>query len=227
MHKEDLAAWEANATFWDDYMGDESNFFHCDMVRPQTDNLLQPTANDLVLDIACGNGNYAAWLAARGVQVVAFDYSPTMVALARKRRAVYTEQINFQVCDATDYDALMSLRQAKPFTKAVANMAIMDISDIEPLFSATYAMLAAGGSFVFSTHHACFTYPNGNYFTSAMHKGVAVEGQPQLQCYYHRSLQELLNLAFKVGFVLAGFHEIPFEHDATPIIMIVKLTKAV
>ena len=227
MHKEDLAAWEANATFWDDYMGDESNFFHCDMVRPQTDNLLQPTANDLVLDIACGNGNYAAWLAARGVQVVAFDYSPTMVALARKRRAAYAEQINFQVCDATDYEALMALRQAKPFTKAVANMAIMDISDIEPLFSATYAMLAAGGSFVFSTHHACFTYPNEDYFTPAMHKGVAVEGQPQLQCYYHRSLQALLNLAFKVGFVLDGFHEIPFEHDATPIIMIVKLTKAV
>lgn len=226
MHSEDLAAWEANATFWDDYMGDESNFFHCDMVRPQTDNLLQPFANDYILDIACGNGNYAAWLAACGVQVVAFDYSPTMIDLARKRRAKYADSIDFQVCDATNYDALMALRQAKPFTKAVANMAIMDISDIEPLFRATYELLETGGSFVFSTHHPCFTFPNGDYFTPNMHRGVAVEGQPQLQCYYHRSLQELLNLAFKIGFILDGFHEIPFEHDKTPIIMIVKITKA-
>lgn len=29
-----LSAWEANAEFWDDYMGDESNYFHRDLVRP-------------------------------------------------------------------------------------------------------------------------------------------------------------------------------------------------
>ncbi len=46
--------WDANAEFWDDYMGDESNFFHCDMVRPKTEELLEVAETDLVLDIACG-----------------------------------------------------------------------------------------------------------------------------------------------------------------------------
>ena len=38
-----LEAWEDNAKFWDDYMGDESNFFHRDMVRPSVEKFLDLT----------------------------------------------------------------------------------------------------------------------------------------------------------------------------------------
>lgn len=40
-------------------MGDESNFFHCDIVRPYTEELLKIEQGDFVLDIACGNGNFS------------------------------------------------------------------------------------------------------------------------------------------------------------------------
>ncbi len=35
-----LHAWEADAVFWDEQMGDESNFSHCDIVRPNVENCL-------------------------------------------------------------------------------------------------------------------------------------------------------------------------------------------
>lgn len=220
-----LYAWEANSEFWDYQMGDESNYFHRDIVRPNVEKLLNINENDLVLDIACGNGNFSERIAKQGAKIVAFDYSPKMIQLAVKRRSSVLDRVDFRVCDATKYDEIIKLKQEKPFTKAVSNMAIMDISDIEPLFQAVYDMLDENGCFVFATHHPCFTYPNQDYFTDCIDKGIAIEGQPVLQNYYHRSISTILNAAFKVGFVLNGFYETPFEGKKTPIIMTIRLQK--
>ena len=136
--KESLVAWEANADFWDAKMGDESNRTHREMVRPKTELLLNIQPNDFVLDIACGNGNFAKRLAECGAKVVAFDYSEKMVENAKNRQAAYQACIDFHVCDATNYDEMMKLRKERPYNKVVSNMAVMDITDIKPMFQAVY-----------------------------------------------------------------------------------------
>ncbi|HNX62162.1 MAG TPA: class I SAM-dependent methyltransferase [Candidatus Limiplasma sp.] len=220
-----LSAWETNATFWDRYMGDESNFFHRELVRPFSEELLDVKAGDLVLDIACGNGNFSKRLAENGADVIAFDYSPKMIELAKKRRKGVLDKVHFGVCDATSYDDLLNLKQNRPFDKAIANMAIMDIADIEPLMNAVYKMLVSMGVFVFSTFHPCFTYPDQDYFSSRMYKGEAIAGQPVLQNYYHRSMEDIFHAAFNAGFMIDGFHEVPDHDQRTPVIMIVRLRK--
>lgn len=224
-NKESLQAWEANAAFWDNKMGEHSNRFHCDLVRPNTERLLQIENGDFVLDIACGNGNFTQRLVEQGARVIAFDYSANMIELAVQRRSGILDQAEFIVCDATDYNQLFALKRERPFQKAVSNMAIMDISDIVPLFRAVYEMLAEGGIFVFTTHHPCFTYPENTYLTARVHKGEAIVGQPMLQNYYHRSLQEILNTAFSVGFLVDGFCETADDHAEIPIIVTVRLRK--
>ncbi len=220
-----LEAWETNAEFWDEQMGDESNYFHCDIVRPNVEKLLEINKNDFVLDIACGNGNFSQRMANQGARVTAFDYSPKMIELAIKRRNDVLDRVSFKVCDAANYADLLNLKAERPFTKAVANMAIMDISEISPLFNAVYDMLYDDGIFVFATHHPCFTYENDDYFTSCINKGVAIEGQPMLQNYYHRSISDILSTAFKAGFLLDGFYELPFKGQSVPIIMTIRLRK--
>ena len=220
-----LDAWESNAKYWDTYMGDHSNFFHCDLVRPYTEEFLNISEDDFVLDIACGNGNFSQRMAEKGAKVVAFDYSSQMISLAKKRRQSMLDFIDFSVCDATNFDALIMLKQERLFNKAVALMAIMDISEIQPLFNAVYEMLCDNGVFVFATHHPCFTYPNEDYFTNCIDKGFAIDGQPELQNYYHRSISDILNTAFNAGFILDRFHEVPFEGKNVPIIMIVRVRK--
>ena len=79
--EDSLKAWEFNAEFWDNYMGDLSNDFHRNVVRPKVSELLDIKAGDFILDIACGNGNYSAYMAERGADVLAFDYSPKMIEL--------------------------------------------------------------------------------------------------------------------------------------------------
>jgi len=133
-HHESLHAWDANADFWDAKMGDESNVFHREIVRPHTESLLDVQPNDFILDIACGNGNFSKRLAEQGAQVVAFDYSDKMIENAKKRQSKYLDKISFHTCDATDFEQMISLRGDKPFDKAVANMAIMDITSFsQPL----------------------------------------------------------------------------------------------
>lgn len=217
--------WEMNADYWDSYMGQESNYFHCDIVRPSVEQLLAITEGELVLDIACGNGNFSERLARAGALVVAFDYSERLIAHACKRRADYLSKIDFHVCDATDYSQLLLLKKEQPFDKAVSNMGIMDISDIRPLLKAVFEMLKSGGIFVFATHHPCFERPEGKYLTACSHESIALEGQPVLHYYYHRALGDLLSQCFQVGFVLDGFIEKPDKNKEYPIIVIIRLRK--
>ena len=223
--EDSLRAWQANAAFWDDAMGETSNAFHRQVVRPHVDALLDAQPTDFVLDIACGNGNYAAYLAGRGVRVVAFDYAPNMIARARARQARFAAQIEFCIADATKADSLMALRREKPFTKAVSNMAVMDIADLDALFPCVNRLLASGGAFVFATQHPCFVTLTDRYRTPHSYLGVAINGQPQKQWYFHRSLQALFNHCFTAGFVIDGFLEAGGAGER-PEIIVVRARKA-
>ena len=88
--EESKKIWEKNAQFWDNAMGDKSNEFHREVVRPKVTELLSPNPADYILDIACGNGNYSSYLAQRGASIVAFDYSKKMIELAKRRQSQYT-----------------------------------------------------------------------------------------------------------------------------------------
>lgn len=222
---ESLKAWEANAEFWDNRMGDESNEFHREVVRPKVNELMNLQKSDYVLDIACGNGNYSAYMAELGASVVAFDYSRKMIELAAKRQARYSDKIEFCVADATNEKELLALKRERPFTKAVSNMAIMDITDISHLFRCVNELLAENGIFVFATQHPCFTTLTDKYLTHHSYYGVAIKGQPQEQCYYHRSLQEIFNLCFQSGFIIDGFYEECFGVKEKPDVIIVRAKK--
>ena len=81
-------------------------------------------------------------------------------------------------------------------------MAIMDITDIEPLLMAVYELLEESGIFVFATQHPCFITLTEKYMTPHSYYGIAIEGQPEEQIYYHRSIQDIFNLCFRAGFVI-------------------------
>ena len=187
--------------------------------------MLDIKTDDFILDIACGNGNYSSYLAEKGAQVVAFDYSEKMISLAKKRQARLHNKIEFCVADATDKQSLLSLKRTKPFTKAVSNMAVMDIADVTVLFQCVNELLVENGVFVFATQHPCFSTLTDQYMTAHSYYGEAIQGQPTEQCYYHRSMQDILNLCFQSGFVIDGFYEECFRVKEIPDVIIVRARK--
>ena len=141
-------------------MGETDNRYHREIIRPATLKLLNPQSGEQIHDVACGNGNFSRFMSRSGVKVTALDYSSKMIEFAKERCKEQLDMIDFHVADATKFDELIKLKADKPFDKAVSNMAVMDIVDVEPLFRAVNDMLAPGGIFVFSGVHPCFQTPN-------------------------------------------------------------------
>ena len=229
-------AWDTNAAFWDERMGEGNDFVNM-LIWPAVERMLPVTPGMQVLDIACGNGLTSRRLADQGATVTGIDFSSEMIAHARRRSTAYAERIAYQVLDATDEQALLALGVGR-FDAALSNMALFDMAEIEPLFRTLARLLRPGGVFVFSLMHPCFNNPftthvaetgNGRdgsvttyavkvyrYMTDGSAYGTALRNQPQAHVYFHRSLETLLAAGFRAGFVVDALEERAFPPSDDP-----------
>jgi SAM-dependent methyltransferase len=221
--------WNANATFWDKRMG-EGNDFHKLLIEPNQIELLKIKRGDLVLDIACGNGQFARKMTQSGAKVIAVDFSDEFIRIARSKPLA--DKIDYKVIDVTNIDDLNKLKEYV-FDSIVCTMALMDIENIEPLINFLPGILKNYGTFVFSILHPSFnsgentmvhesndsggTINNNyyvkisNYLVSRKTKGIGMSGQPEPQYYFHRPLSEILNICFKNHFYMDGLREPSFK----------------
>jgi len=232
--RETQTRWDGIAEFWDDYMGEHSNRFHREIIRPKTEELLAIEEGQIILDIACGNGNFSRRLADLGAKVDAFDYSAKMIERAKLRSTGYLDKIEYQMMDATNYDALIALGTER-YDGAVANMALMDIADITSLTRALQQLLKKNGVFIFSIPHPCFQAPNtrkihetedsngevitrnsvqiSKYLAPEPIETIGIRGQPVPHIIFHRPLSYYVNLFLSSNFVLDGWEEPSFQKD--------------
>ncbi len=232
-HAETHQAWERNAEYWDDHIG-EGNDFVNHLIWPATQRLLDLRPGGRVLDAACGNGLYARRIAELGAEVVAFDFSEALIERAEARTVAHADRIHYLVRDATDEAALLTLGE-RTFDAAICQMALFDIAELRPLVRALARLLKPGGPFLFSVTHPCFNNANAvhvgeledregemvrryavkvyGYLTPTVMHGLAIAGQPQPQVYFDRPLHVLFGACFDAGFVLDGLEEPGFAPD--------------
>lgn len=225
--------WDANAEWWDSYIGPEGNSFHRELLVPATDRLLDLQPGEIVLDIACGNGQVSRHMAELGAQVVGFDFSSKFIERARVRTegTSYADKIEYHIIDATNELQLLALGEGR-FDAAVCTMALMDMADIEPLLRSLPQLLKRNGRFVFSVLHPCFNHSgikrvveevdqDGDivttygvtvirYVGNRPAKGTGILGQPQAHIYFDRTLSDLFGACFKAGLVMDGLEEPTF-----------------
>ena len=228
LNKEVQAGWDANAEWWDDFVGPEGNEFQRELIGPATERLLGLRPGELVLDVACGNGAFSRRMAGLGARVVACDFSAKFLERARAHTKEHVDRIEYLLIDATDEEKLLSLGERR-FDAAVCTMAMMDMAVIEPLMSALGKLLKPEGRFVFSVSHPCFnnfgvkrvveeedrdgevvvthSVKVGKYHTVGVVKGLGIIGQPVPQVVVDRTLSTLLNTCFDAGFVLDRLEE--------------------
>jgi SAM-dependent methyltransferase len=231
LNDEVKAIWNANAEYWDGRMG-EGNAFHKTLVEPAQLRLLSIKPGQRILDIACGNGQFASKMATLGAQVLATDFSEKMIDIARSKP---DRNVEYVVADVTRQEDLAKLPAR--FDAVVSTMAIMDIETLAALAAQLPRLLRQDGAFVFSVLHPCFNSlatalwherdeANGNvrdtygvkvgdYLTERSGLGVAMAGQPRLQYYFHRPVSALLKPFFEIGFVLDGYEEPSFPDPQT------------
>lgn len=221
------AIWEQNAVFWDGAMG-EGNQFQRILIQPAVERLLALKSGEVVLDVACGNGVFARRLAQLGAQVVACDFSQTFIERARERSSEYTTRIEYEFIDATNREQLLGLGYQR-FDAVHCGMALQDMTEIDPLFSAIAELMKPTGRFIISIPHPAF---NNNYIRKVVEEedhqgelvvqrsikisgyiqprtdlGLGIIGQPVAQYYFHRPLSQIYQTAFQYGLALDGIEE--------------------
>ena len=237
LSRETVEIWERNADFWDERMG-EGNAFHKLLIEPTQLDLLSLKRGERVLDIGCGNGQFARKMASLGADVVAVDAAPRMIENARRRTPPDAEcagSVRYEVVDASDEEAMLKLGESS-FDAAVSTMVLMDMASILPLARMVRRLLNPTGRIVFSVMHPCFNSTEGftqifereeqegeiierlsvrvtRYIEPHAHKGQAMNGQPVAQNYFHRPLSALLGVFFKAGFVVDALEEPVFPTD--------------
>ena len=233
MHEEVRNIWNENAEFWDSKMG-EGNDFHKKLIEPIQLKLLNLKAGDKILDIACGNGQFARKMAELGANVTAIDFSDKFITIA-KSKGKYN--IHYQVIDVTRKPDLKKLA-GNNFDSIVCTMALMDMENIELLINHLPKMLKRDGIFVFSILHPCFNSGENilvherddlggeveskyyvkirAYLIEKSSLGVGMVGQPKPQYYFHRPVSTILKYFFESGFVLDAYEEPSFANIENP-----------
>jgi SAM-dependent methyltransferase len=228
------AIWDRIAPWWDEQIG-EGNDFQKTLIMPATDRLLDPKPGQVILDVACGNGNYARALGRRGVRVVACDFSESFLDRARQRTTPEDGNIEYRKIDATSMAELLALGE-KRFDAAVCSMAMMDMIVIDPLLDSLSEILKPEGRFVFSLPHPCFSTNDmkytadlelhqdraeqsfgveiRKYLTQEAGRSIGIINQPEAHYFFHRPLNAIFAACFSGGFLIDGLEEPAFPATA-------------
>jgi SAM-dependent methyltransferase len=187
--------WDRKAEEWAARLGDDG-----DPTRKyETDPVLWQLAGDVrgvrALDAGCGTGYLTIKLAVRGAKVVAVDYAPKMVEVARRRSSAKGLRLDFRIDDcqslSTVPDASIDL--------VVSNFVLMDVQDLDAAVRSMARVLRDGGCAVVVMIHPCFQPPTtGAYFDEAIiEERWGAFSTPFI--HHHRPLQRYLN-----AFIAAG-----------------------
>jgi 2-polyprenyl-3-methyl-5-hydroxy-6-metoxy-1,4-benzoquinol methylase len=178
-------AWDTNAAFWDEKMGEGNDFVNV-LQWPAILRLLdaatgspvpaaqRPLHGQHILDIATGNGLTARRLAALGATVSAFDFSKELICLA-KARNTGDVSIKYHVLDATDEPAMLKTFSGDKFDSALCNMGLFDMAYVEPLFHTLPKLLKPGGTFVFSLTHPAFNTASSTHVVEEIDDGDQIK----------------------------------------------------
>lgn len=157
----------------------------------------------------------------KSINVTAFDFSENNIQLAQQYDC---RNIDYKILDATKENDLKKLCNMK-YQGIVANMVLMDMPNIEVLFSFMNQLLTDNGVFVFSIQHPCFnseyvdinedknTLSIRDYININQSKGIAIPNQVAEQYYFHRPISYYINLGVQYNLVVNGFVEPIFNRN--------------
>jgi ubiquinone/menaquinone biosynthesis C-methylase UbiE len=122
------------------------------LADPVLTELVGDIAGQVVLSLACGQGQDARLLARLGARVTGIDVSTEMLRYAREHEAASPRGIAYLRGDAQDLAALADAS----FDGVLCHMALMDIPELTPTIRSVARVLRQGGWFAFSIVHPAY-----------------------------------------------------------------------
>ncbi len=149
----------------------------------------------VALDLGCGTGRHASWLAEAGAKVTALDFSSGMLEVASQKPNA--EKIRF-----IEHDLHKPLPFDADFDLIICGLVLEHISEIHPFFSEILRVLKPGGRAIISTMHpAMFLKGSKARFTDP-ESGKTVEPGS-----FNHSISSCVMAAVECGFNLFNLTE--------------------
>ncbi len=148
------STWDKMATLWVS-PETEGEYHHTNLILPEVYRMLDAQENEKILDVACGEGTVARYLAKLGTKVTGIDISK-MIDRAMERENKDKLDIHYIKMAAEELDKEFG---RDTFDKIVCNMALMDIADYKNTIKNISNVLKGGGIFVFSITHPAYAWP--------------------------------------------------------------------
>lgn len=213
-------SWDPLARWYDGWVGTGGSHYHRELAIPITLELLALERGDTLLDVGCGQGVLAPYVAQAKADYVGVDASPTLIRLARER---HSGSGRFLVADARRLDKLAGLG---PFSAVVFLLSLQDMDPLEAVLAQATAQLSPGGRLVIFMLHPCFRIPRQSgwgfdegrklryrridrYLTPNAVPMKAYPGQTGVSLSFHRPLSHYLNALGDLGLVLVRVLELP------------------
>ena len=157
-----------------------------------------------VLELGCGTGKNSEWLAAQARTLVALDFSPGMLDVARRR--VRSERVRFVEHDIT-----------RPWPVApasidvvVGNLVLEHVRDLGPIYAEAARVLRAGGELFL-----CELHPYRQLRGGQAHFEDEETNETVPVTAYRHSVSEYVNGGMAAGFTLRALGE-HVEDSAPP-----------
>jgi 2-polyprenyl-3-methyl-5-hydroxy-6-metoxy-1,4-benzoquinol methylase len=105
-----------------------------------------------VLDLACGEGSLARWLALHGANVTAVDSSVKAIEAARKHEIQDPHSVSFLIGDPED----LYMLDDSFYDEVLCNLSLTHIENLSAVVAEVARIIKLGGRFIFSVSHPCF-----------------------------------------------------------------------
>jgi SAM-dependent methyltransferase len=216
------AAWNANAAAWSQWVGGDAH--RRVLLDPVAERLLRPLRGRDVVDLGCGEGRFSRLLAARGARVLGVDFSPALVARARRA----SRGRGNPRYAAGDMTRLRGVPDAA-FDRVVAYLSLVNLPSLHPAVAEAARVLRPGGRLVAVVSHPCFSTPEGGweaelpvvprgaprvrrlfvarYFGAGRERFRFAPGFPAATTNYHHTLGEYVDALARAGLRLRRWVE--------------------
>jgi len=230
--------WDHVAGWYEGLIAERGSDHHQRIILPGVMNLLDLQADDRVLDIACGQGVMSEYIASHSdvEQVVGIDLSESLIEAANARATQRTSYTLWDACELANLDLA-------PVDAATCIMALMNIEELDKVFSGVFDRLKPGGRFVCVISHPAYRiagasawgwamdqrsgaqiqfrridqYLSKQSSTIIMNPGEVAKGRPAITTItHHRPMSTYINACAKSGLVIDGIEEWASQRTSEP-----------
>ena len=211
-------SWE-NVAGWYDHLLEGEGTYQRELILPNLLRLMDIGPNEIILDLACGQGFFSREFYKKTKHIIGVDASRSLIDIARKSSSGGLE---FHAAQA---DKLAFIKD-KALDKVAIVLALQNIEDIQAVVKECARVMKVGGRLYIVLNHPAFRIPKESswgwdekekaqyrrvdrYLSElkvpiAMHPGKA---STTYTTSFHRPLQSYFKMLGKAGFGVVGMEE--------------------